>query len=409
MRHKGIEMDKKQKEFREGKESVRKMMEEEAEVRRKALYRRVMPKKKGILDMLEVMTKDELDDIRYNLGVKGASKLRKAELAKRLAVEAVRFAQHWFPSINEEEYECFRHLLDHGGQTAEFRDDDERLDYLRALGLVSCGNQDGKLIWYMPKEICEEFRKLDSGTFRSLAELNTETARLAAGCLFFYGYMDYDTLYEKVMSYLDDAQREQISFMDFVGILLNASCWQTTLTATPYGAMYYTLIDPDQLEKERARRDNLDFAPLTYGEVYDAGEADYIRDTPAYKELARFFMEEYSCDVLEAADLVGEVLILLQNDNDIQEAADFLEELGFMKGKRRCEAAVSLLIAFYHTTRLWSLKGHTPEELFAADSSASGRVIPFDQVRRQKVGRNDPCPCGSGKKYKNCCLRREEQ
>ena len=21
----------------------------------------------------------------------------------------------------------------------------------------------------------------------------------------------------------------------------------------------------------------------------------------------------------------------------------------------------------------------------------------------KKVGRNDPCPCGSGKKYKNCC------
>ena len=21
----------------------------------------------------------------------------------------------------------------------------------------------------------------------------------------------------------------------------------------------------------------------------------------------------------------------------------------------------------------------------------------------QKVGRNDPCPCGSGKKYKQCC------
>ena len=24
--------------------------------------------------------------------------------------------------------------------------------------------------------------------------------------------------------------------------------------------------------------------------------------------------------------------------------------------------------------------------------------------REHKVGRNDPCPCGSGKKYKNCCL-----
>ena len=25
--------------------------------------------------------------------------------------------------------------------------------------------------------------------------------------------------------------------------------------------------------------------------------------------------------------------------------------------------------------------------------------------RDKKIGRNDPCPCGSGKKYKNCCLR----
>jgi preprotein translocase subunit SecA len=24
---------------------------------------------------------------------------------------------------------------------------------------------------------------------------------------------------------------------------------------------------------------------------------------------------------------------------------------------------------------------------------------------KKKVGRNDPCPCGSGKKYKRCCLR----
>ena len=24
-------------------------------------------------------------------------------------------------------------------------------------------------------------------------------------------------------------------------------------------------------------------------------------------------------------------------------------------------------------------------------------------VKSEKVGRNDPCPCGSGKKYKQCC------
>jgi len=24
-----------------------------------------------------------------------------------------------------------------------------------------------------------------------------------------------------------------------------------------------------------------------------------------------------------------------------------------------------------------------------------------------KIGRNEPCPCGSGKKYKKCCLGKE--
>lgn len=27
----------------------------------------------------------------------------------------------------------------------------------------------------------------------------------------------------------------------------------------------------------------------------------------------------------------------------------------------------------------------------------------------EKVGRNDPCPCGSGKKYKSCCLLKQQQ
>jgi preprotein translocase subunit SecA len=33
-----------------------------------------------------------------------------------------------------------------------------------------------------------------------------------------------------------------------------------------------------------------------------------------------------------------------------------------------------------------------------------GDDAPVKQVRRDepKVGRNDPCPCGSGKKYKKC-------
>jgi len=29
---------------------------------------------------------------------------------------------------------------------------------------------------------------------------------------------------------------------------------------------------------------------------------------------------------------------------------------------------------------------------------------PPQMLAGAKIGRNDPCPCGSGKKYKKCCL-----
>ncbi len=46
----------------------------------------------------------------------------------------------------------------------------------------------------------------------------------------------------------------------------------------------------------------------------------------------------------------------------------------------------------------------------AAEASAAEPSNPDDHVEpirnlAQKVGRNDPCPCGSGKKFKNCCGR----
>jgi preprotein translocase subunit SecA len=28
-------------------------------------------------------------------------------------------------------------------------------------------------------------------------------------------------------------------------------------------------------------------------------------------------------------------------------------------------------------------------------------------IKKDKPGRNDPCPCGSGKKYKKCCGKNE--
>ena len=38
------------------------------------------------------------------------------------------------------------------------------------------------------------------------------------------------------------------------------------------------------------------------------------------------------------------------------------------------------------------------------DSTNMGKLKPA--IAKIKTGRNDPCPCGSGRKFKRCCINR---
>lgn len=50
------------------------------------------------------------------------------------------------------------------------------------------------------------------------------------------------------------------------------------------------------------------------------------------------------------------------------------------------------------------LKQTVETEIASRETPADPSGTPAS-VRRTRVGRNDPCPCGSGRKYKKCCLR----
>lgn len=41
----------------------------------------------------------------------------------------------------------------------------------------------------------------------------------------------------------------------------------------------------------------------------------------------------------------------------------------------------------------------------AVEAMARYKLMHTTFVREYKIGRNDPCPCGSGKSYKKCCLK----
>lgn len=51
-----------------------------------------------------------------------------------------------------------------------------------------------------------------------------------------------------------------------------------------------------------------------------------------------------------------------------------------------------------------TMESQTAEASTNSSQSSDAKMEPI-RNREEKIGRNDPCPCGSGKKYKQCCLK----
>lgn len=56
---------------------------------------------------------------------------------------------------------------------------------------------------------------------------------------------------------------------------------------------------------------------------------------------------------------------------------------------------IGTVMTLWNTTPRPELGGKTPEQVH--------RESRPEPARSEKVGRNEPCPCGSGRKYKRCC------
>ncbi len=109
-----------------------------------------------------------------------------------------------------------------------------------------------------------------------------------------------------------------------------------------------------------------------------------------------FFAEK----VLE--DLLPEVFIGFF-ESGTQVFFDILESNGFIPDYSQVNKLLGLWQNMCNGLPNWPNNGWSPNELH---NRSSRRMIFYNEDGSpMRIGRNDPCPCGSGKKYKRCCGR----
>ena len=115
------------------------------------------------------------------------------------------------------------------------------------------------------------------------------------------------------------------------------------------------------------------------------------------KELA----EKYNLDILEMAGFLDGINESLVTPNPIETMEeDTRVSLAFDKASLY-KNMVAAKAEWLYELPMWDeiFDAETKKALYL-EQKKSGTVIVG-----KKVGRNEPCPCGSGKKYKHCCGR----
>ena len=118
------------------------------------------------------------------------------------------------------------------------------------------------------------------------------------------------------------------------------------------------------------------------------------------KELAqRYNMQEF-----EACGFIDGIGGALEEEPDMEEMeSDSLIDVSF-EFENLFKKMVEYKAEHLYTLPQWNnIFDEAAQKEMIRTQKASGTV-----VKDKKIGRNDPCPCGSGKKYKKCCGMNED-
>lgn len=146
--------------------------------------------------------------------------------------------------------------------------------------------------------------------------------------------------------------------------------------------------------------------------VYDCGRAAVEEGVLVWKQslpevvALRAFLDAHipagENEYVFADRVIGELLFSTAATLDSQRVLAYLNEKGLGPLLKADDTLVELVTELMRTLPNWDCNGHAHrgERAYTATSArkaadATGAV--------HKVGRNDPCPCGSGLKYKKCC------
>lgn len=192
------------------------------------------------------------------------------------------------------------------------------------------------------------------------------------------------------------------------------------LNSCELAADYLFIEDPEgEIRELRRAQKGKPLKILPKEEFLRYADSTYFPETPQRKAMIAFLRPLSSGLPLSAAEYCGCIQSVIVIDAPIQEILTLMIDEGLTRKKQWDLAKFAALFQeLNNNTHKHANRGYTPDELFrmreqgwAARKVPAGQLTLFEDIRAPQTcagaPKGDaPCPCGSGKKYKNCCGKR---
>ncbi len=281
------------------------------------------------------------------------------------------------------------------------------LKYLMSVGLVyGYRNKTSDLFYYvMPDEIKEIYLNLSNKkqVYKHTIDLNRELALFFNAAAALYGVIKLELLYDIYLDYHVN------STIVIPFDLFKNSCNLLQLKTTYFFVDdelfmidYFVNVENQQDYLFSIINGEAPYYKPEYKEFLNYADAMYYERNQWFIDMENFLINNYSLDKTLAEDITCDIQLY----NEIGSLDDVFNELGRFeiefKDKQQINDFMDIYTELVNHTRTWLNHGNYPVDILNVPKN-----VPTS--KKVKVGRNDPCPCGSGKKYKKCCLNKENK
>lgn len=182
---------------------------------------------------------------------------------------------------------------------------------------------------------------------------------------------------------------------------------------------YYDLLD---------KQTGKPFAILPKEEFLNYTDEFYYPITPEVKAMEAFLEKHLDKRRLskytQLPDVLGDLILGVYMDAKMDYIIGNLERLGVrFESKQDLDEFLNVYFPLNNSTRKQVNRGYTPRELMKIMGTPDTTDVLLDMMQKQShaqpkaapipttvsgtPSRNAPCPCGSGRKYKNCCGKKK--